>query len=249
MVGAAWCRCVSRFPSGAALWECARTPGRMMWLHDTVMLDMPRRLKTVKAGQIYLSGHSAGGMMVHTMLCQSRVVPGLVAAAVDILGGIGSEYSRSAPCRSSKAVPFLKIQGVKDPFIAYNRDILVDGVKFISAVSAAKLRAGRNGCSQPRTRAPGQPGRRPGAVHRLLRRPAGAKASRLCGITTAAHDVDHPWPGWVYQEAWRFFSGAAAKAGSSKARLAVAVAAAAAGGAAAGAFLTMILLDFMDSYS
>jgi poly(3-hydroxybutyrate) depolymerase len=77
--------------------------------------------------QIFLSGHSAGGMMVHTMLCQSQVVPRLVAAAADILGGIGREYSQTGSCRSSRAIPFLKIQGTKDPFITYDRDIDVDG--------------------------------------------------------------------------------------------------------------------------
>jgi hypothetical protein len=61
------------------------------------------------------------------MLCQSQVVPRLVTAAADILGGIGREYSQTGSCRSSGAIPFLKIQGVKDPFITYDRDIDVDG--------------------------------------------------------------------------------------------------------------------------
>jgi poly(3-hydroxybutyrate) depolymerase len=77
--------------------------------------------------QIYLSGDSAGGMMVYVMLCQSQVVPRMVAAAADILGGVGRDYARSRACQNSKAVPFLKIQGMKDPFITYDRDILVDG--------------------------------------------------------------------------------------------------------------------------
>lgn len=186
---------------------------------DKVIQDMPRRLNTVKKGQIYLSGDSAGGMMVYVMLCQSQVVSRMVTAAADILGGVGREYAQSRACQNSKAVPFLKIQGVKDPFITYDRDILVDGVDFISSISAAKHRAARNGCTQTSHagRWSSEAGGQVQCINYCGNKP-GAKAARLCGITTAAHDTDHPWPGYVYQEAWRFFNSQAAKGAAGAAR-------------------------------
>jgi hypothetical protein len=81
------------------------------------------------------------------------------------------------------------------------------GVDFISAMSAAKFRAARNGCTQPYHAGPwtSQVNGQVQCINYCANKP-GAKAARLCGITTAGHDVDHPWPGWVYQEAWHFFN-------------------------------------------
>lgn len=61
--------------------------------------------------QLYLSGESAGGMMVQVLLCQKPRVADAVTAAADIMGGIGAEYSASAACADSHAVPFLKLHG------------------------------------------------------------------------------------------------------------------------------------------
>jgi hypothetical protein len=90
----------------------------------------------------------------------------------------------------------------------------VAGVMFISAVSAAKFRAARNGCTQFH-HAGSWSSQVNGQVQciNFCANKRDAKAARLCGITTAAHDVDHPWPGWVYQEAWRFFNSQVSKRG------------------------------------
>jgi hypothetical protein len=88
------------------------------------------------------------------------------------------------------------------------------GVDFISSISAAKHRAARNGCTQPNQAGPwtSEAGGQVRCMNFCANKP-GAKAARLCGITTAAHDTDHPWPGYVYQEVLRFFNNEAAKRG------------------------------------
>lgn len=91
-------------------------------------------------------------------------------------------------------------------FITYDRQILVDGVNFLSSIEAAQLRAARNGC--------GAKGEAAGArsddgnqqcVDFCAGKP-GAPAAKLCGMTNVAHDTDHPWPGFVYQNTWKFFN-------------------------------------------
>lgn len=51
-----------------------------------------------------LTGDSAGGMMVQALLCESRVVSKVVTAAVDILGGIGKDYSQVKYMHSSSCL-------------------------------------------------------------------------------------------------------------------------------------------------
>lgn len=59
--------------------------------------------------------------MVHAILCQSKSIPKMVDAAIDMLGGIGADYARGPECAASGAtpIPFLKLHGVDDPFITY----------------------------------------------------------------------------------------------------------------------------------
>lgn len=45
---------------------------------------------------------------------QSSSVPGSITVAVDLLGGIGSDFAASK-CGNSPAVPFMKMHGMKDP--------------------------------------------------------------------------------------------------------------------------------------
>eukprot|EP00878_Enallax_costatus_P030828 GHUV01033625.1.p1 GENE.GHUV01033625.1~~GHUV01033625.1.p1 ORF type:complete len:290 (+),score=9.71 GHUV01033625.1:166-1035(+) len=170
-----------------------------------VMMDLRGRL-SVNTKQILLSGESAGGMMVQALLCQSRIIPKLITAAVDMLGGLGKDYALGPACKQSPPVAFFKIHGVKDPFITWNKDILVDGVNFISAIGGAQLRAAHNGC-QPNQAGPwytdstGQM-----TCKELCRYTPGAKRVKVCGMNDVAHDTDHPWPGFVYQQAWKFFN-------------------------------------------
>lgn len=52
----------------------------------------------------------------------------MITAAVDILGGIGANYVQSGKCSNGPPAAFLKMHGVKDPFITYDRQVSgVDG--------------------------------------------------------------------------------------------------------------------------
>jgi hypothetical protein len=56
-------------------------------------------------------------------LLQSSIVPRMITAAVDILGGVGSDYVKSGKCSNGPPAAFLKMHGVKDPFITYDRQV------------------------------------------------------------------------------------------------------------------------------
>lgn len=47
----------------------------------------------------------------------------MITAAVDILGGIGADYVKSGKCNNGPPAAFLKMHGVKDPFITYDRQV------------------------------------------------------------------------------------------------------------------------------
>jgi hypothetical protein len=152
-----------------------------------------------------LSGVSAGGMMVQTLLCQSPAVASAITAAVDMLGGIASDYAAGPQCQQSSAVPFLKLQGTDDPSIAYDRQILVDGVNFLSAIEATQQRAKHNGCSAsdagPKTlEADGKI-----ECTDYCGKAVGKAAAKICGMIGVKHTTDFPHPGFVFEQAWQFF--------------------------------------------
>jgi hypothetical protein len=47
----------------------------------------------------------------------------MITAAVDILGGIGADYVTSGKCNNGLPAAFLKLHGMKDPFITYERQV------------------------------------------------------------------------------------------------------------------------------
>lgn len=47
----------------------------------------------------------------------------MITAAVDILGGIGADYVASGKCNNGPPAAFLKLHGMKDPFITYDRQV------------------------------------------------------------------------------------------------------------------------------
>lgn len=171
---------------------------------EKVMQDIPNRF-AVNKGQILLTGESSGGMLVHVLLCQSSVIPGMITAAVDILGGVGADYVRSGKCANGPPAAFLKMHGVKDPFITYDKQILVDGVNFLSAIEATQHRAARNGCGNKGQMAGPMVADAQMQCTDFCGAKPGAKPAKLCGMTEVLHDTDHPWPGFVYQQSWKFF--------------------------------------------
>jgi hypothetical protein len=155
--------------------------------------------------QMLLSGVSAGGMMVQTLLCQSPAVSAAVTVAVDMLGGIGSDYALGPQCEASSAVPFLKLQGTDDPSITFDKQILVDGVNFLSAIEATQQRAKHNGCSA--SDAGPQATEADGKIKctDYCGKAAGKAAAKICGMIGVGHTTDFPHPGFVFEQAWLFF--------------------------------------------
>ena len=80
--------------------------------------------------RFYLSGTSAGGMMVENLLCQSSAVQSRLSAAVSILGGIGENFAPS--CHPTRAVPLMLLHGEADTVIGYYSNTNVDGSQFLS---------------------------------------------------------------------------------------------------------------------
>jgi hypothetical protein len=144
-------------------------------------------------------------MMVQTLLCQSPAVSSAITAAVDMLGGIGSDYALGPQCKSSSAVPFLKLHGTADPSITYDKQILVDGVNFLSAIEATQQRAKHNGCSAndagpETTEADGKM-----KCTDYCGKAAGKPTAKVCGMLGVGHTTDFPHPGFVFEQAWLFF--------------------------------------------
>ncbi|GBF97532.1 hypothetical protein Rsub_10455 [Raphidocelis subcapitata] len=195
-------------------WKCSVGICRDPKLDDAgfiedVVKDLPARLPMTK-GQYYLSGESAGGMLVHVLLCQSPAVAGAITAAADLLGGIGADYAKGPDCsKPSYTMPFIKMHGLDDPNIPYTqpagKEVLFDGVRMLGAADTVAVRARDNGCG------PGDAGPQvPEAGGKMLctdlcAKKKGAPPAKVCGMVGVKHDTDHPYPGFVYEQAWAFF--------------------------------------------
>lgn len=161
--------------------------------------------------------------MVHAIMCESKVITGLVDAAIDMLGGIGADYAHGPKCAASTPLPFLKLHGIEDPFITYSKDILVDGVNFASSIEGTQLHARHNGCG------PEDCGKKDVAeadgkmvCTDYCGAAAGKLPAKLCGMPGVGHDTDHPHPGFVYEQSWAWFQEQVKAAGERKAAAAAA---------------------------
>jgi len=101
--------------------------------------------KYAGAGQMFVSGNSAGGMMVYELLCESEWFAKNLAAAAVFSGGVGEGYA----CRGGRAsarVPLLVLHGQDDEVIGYRKGTSVDGSPFEAVVDTVKAWAGMRGC-------------------------------------------------------------------------------------------------------
>lgn len=87
-------------------------------------------------------------------------------------------------------------------------------MNFLSSVGSAQARAARNGCADKRYWGSwtSEYGDQYKCINYCEKKP-GAKAAKVCGLTYVAHDTDHPWPGFVFQQAWKFFNQQVAQTG------------------------------------
>lgn len=134
-------------------------------------------------------------MLLEALMCESSTLATTITAAVNILGGIGADYALGSACASSPAISYLHLHGMKDPSISYNAAILVDGVRFLSAVAETQLRAQRSGCLS----ADAGPQMSKGAGAMLCKdycaKAVGRPTTEICGIVNAGHDTNHPYTG------------------------------------------------------
>lgn len=84
--------------------------------------------------QMFISGTSAGGMMLHNLLCTSSVVGRHISAAVDLIGGVGTALKPE--CHPTAKVPLRILHGETDSVLPFERGAEVDGAPFISTSEA-----------------------------------------------------------------------------------------------------------------
>lgn len=173
---------------------------------DQVLTQLPNRFR---AKDVYLSGTSAGGMMVYTMLCRSRAMrAGRVRAAAVVIGGMGKSFADG--CTSPARVPLMILHGAKDEHIPYNRPVVLDYVPFMSTADVGRFWVGRQGLARstsftwnnPQMRCTVYSSSRATAV----RAPAGGTEVQLCEVWNTGHSTDQPWPGYMFGQARNFFT-------------------------------------------
>ena len=103
--------------------------------------------KYAGAGKLFVSGNSAGGMMVYHLLCQSAWFARNLAAASVFSGGMGEKYECKGPgAAASKRVPLIVLHGQADDVIGYQKGTNVDGAPFLATTDAVKGWVARRGC-------------------------------------------------------------------------------------------------------
>jgi len=169
---------------------------------DKVVAQLPQKLGSSKT---FLSGTSAGGMMVFTYLCKSRVAQSRLTAAASVLGAMATDFKKQ--CQSPAIIPTMMINGWKDPHLPFAKGRLFEWIDFMSAVDTAAHFVDRQGlkgvvpsvtttsqlrCSEY------QPRR--GNAYRPAR-----NSVTLCAVLNAGHNTDEPWPGFMFDTAGTFF--------------------------------------------
>lgn len=166
---------------------------------EKVLLLLPTRL-AVDRRRVYMSGTSAGGMMLHNLLCTSSVVTHHLAAAVDLIGGVGAGVK--ATCRPPERVPLRIVHGETDTVLPFDRGAEVDGAQFMSTKDAAAMWKELHGCAAD--------AERPGAFADATATTCSALCAKpgeleLCQMKGIGHQLDIPYRGYPFSVAWQFF--------------------------------------------
>ena len=175
------------------------------------VLDMvPQRVAGVDRSKIYLTGTSAGGMMLQTLLCKSSLVASRVAAAVDVIGGIGAPMKGQCSPPGKRRVPLRIIHGENDQVLRWDQNGDVDGAPFLSTKEGAAMWQGLYGCGAERARQTWADATTTcsalcGGRHEQL---------ELCGMRGVGHDLNTPFQGYPLGLAWGFLSSHALPAGA-----------------------------------
>jgi hypothetical protein len=111
------------------------------WIDDVGFIDqllwqLPGRFGA-DPQRIFLSGKSAGGVLVHAALCKSEAVASKVRVAVDVLGGLPEPMAQACAPRGETSV--LLIHGEQDEHLPWSRRVVLDYVPFLSKQDAASF--------------------------------------------------------------------------------------------------------------
>jgi hypothetical protein len=102
--------------------------------------------KYTGAGKLFVSGNSAGGMMVYQLLCESSWFDRHLTAASVFSGGVGERHE----CKDGKEasrVPLLVLHGQIDDVIGFKTGTSVDGSPFQATVDTVKDWVAMRGCN------------------------------------------------------------------------------------------------------
>lgn len=178
--------------------------------------------------KFWVSGTSAGGMMVNYLLCKSELFQNTATAVVDMLGGVGESFLNS--CSPKRYLPHLILHGMVDPIITYDKDNVVDGSNFISTLKMARWWQKLRGCQgEPQSeynddrlecyvhcsptpsnaRLPMHPMKHSKQEARVRREKAqqthsGHPILKMCGMKGVGHDLNTPYHGYPFDVAWNF---------------------------------------------
>ncbi|GBF89407.1 hypothetical protein Rsub_01979 [Raphidocelis subcapitata] len=169
---------------------------------EKVFLELPARL-SMDRKKVFLSGTSAGGMMLHTLLCSSPIVSHFTTAAVDLIGGLGESMRHT--CRDSHHVPLRIIHGENDTVLHFDEACEVDGVRFLSTRDTAAMWKERYGCASE----PDAPDVWGDGITTCDALCAKKGLLELCRMRGIGHQLDVPTLGYPFTAAWEFFKSVA----------------------------------------
>jgi poly(3-hydroxybutyrate) depolymerase len=145
--------------------------------------------------RVYLSGKSAGGVLVHAALCRSALIATKVRAAVDILGGLPEPMA--AACRPAAQTNVLLVHGESDEHLPWARRVVLDYIPFMSKLQAAGFWRAKFGLFKQESRNLGPGGR---YECQFYSKAGSVKQVAICGIKGAGHTTDLPYIGAPFGE-------------------------------------------------
>jgi len=190
----------------AIFWQCSRGVCIDKQVDDVGFLDkvvsqLPRRLGSSK---VFMSGTSAGGMMVFTFLCKSSVAQSKLTAAAAVMGAMATDFKKQ--CQNPASIPMMMINGLKDEHLPFYKGRLFEWIDFMSAVDTSSHFVQTRGLkgTTPVTTTTSQLRCSEYQARGNSYRPA-RNSVTLCAVLNAGHNTDQPWPGFMFETAGNFF--------------------------------------------
>lgn len=165
---------------------------------EQVVSQLPAKFGADES-RVYLSGKSAGGILLHAALCRSPIIAQKARAAVDIIGSLPEPMAASCAAPNGQA-SLVMIHGVKDEHLPFYSGVILDYVPFKSAKDAAlfwKSKFGLGGGSE----------RSLDGGKYTCEEFSGGRRVVLCGIQDAGHTTDLPYVGAPFDLAWGVVNG------------------------------------------